>query len=728
VKIWLTSAELAALQLPGLPSSKRSVNALADRERWAETRHARSRAGRGGGLEYRIDLLPLEARLAYMARCGVAAPAEISEAAADQIAAAPDSSAVPSASAERDARLAILAAYDTFQRASQLSKTTGVHLFCDLYNSGGCSLPDYAARIKRVSPRSLVRWLSARQSGDIDMLAVDRGAARRGQGLLDAAEGGALRATAIGLIAHQPHLSADHVRTILIDKFGSAITHQGRAVPMPSVRTLQARLQFWREEHAAELLAITNPDAHKSRARVTGARAHLVTRLNEMWQIDASPVDALCVDGRHTVYVCIDVYSRRIITHVSRTPRADAVALLLRKTLTAWGVPELIKTDNGSDFVARASVRLLSSLGIEVQRSDPYSPEQKGVVERAIGTMQRDLVALLPGFIGHNVTDRRRIEQRRSFAARLGIDDGRAFAVELSGEQLQRDLDAWSTDRYAHRPHGGLSGATPFSVAAAWSLPVRRIQDEAALALLLAPVAGQDGRRTVQKRGIRIEGSYYIAPEILPGETVFVRMDPADMGRAWVFDAEGEKFRGVAICPELAGVDPAAAVMEARAAQRRLIEERTAPIRAEARKIKPRDMVEAVARQAAKQAGKLVELPRRSDSYSTPALTAAADGVRGRKAPTAQPLRPADAALMAGIEADLAAHASVPAAPTNVRKLRTSETPQRRFRRCLDLEAALARGEDIATADAIWLGSYRESSECRTQRGIYAEFGEEALR
>ncbi len=253
----------------------------------------------------------------------------------------------------------------------------------------------------------------------------------------------------------------------------------------------------------------------------------------------------------------------------------------------------------------------------------------------------------------------------------------------------------------------------------------------------------------VGKQGIRIDGSHYIAPEILPGEAVFVRMDPSDMGRAYVFDEQGEAFRAVAICPELAGVDPAAAVAQARAAQKRLLAERTADIRAEARKIKPRDMVEAVARQAALTAGKLVELPRRAQAHTTPALDAAGQAHRGGQAPEAAPLRPEDAARMAAIEADLArprqgapapafagsglgsGEPGKPGAPMqadNIQRLRKTETQQWRFRRWLAIGEAIEAGQEVSTEDAIWFGSYRETGECRGMQKFYADFGEDALR
>jgi len=56
------------------------------------------------------------------------------------------------------------------------------------------------------------------------------------------------------------------------------------------------------------------------------------------------------------------------------------------------------------------------------------------------------------------------------------------------------------------------------------------------------------------------------------------------------------------------------------------------------------------------------------------------------------------------------------------------ETRHQRFRRALALEAELAAGVQIASADALWLGGYQTTSECSAMRGLYDDFGEAALR
>lgn len=697
---WLSTSDLVDLALPGMPATQRGWNDFVEREGWVACKDkVRQRVRRGGGLEYHITLLPPEALAAYAARAigDVALPASVATVAAAEPAA---TRMTLSALESRDARLALIAAADRFARNATLSRNTADRAFCALYNLERLDIePWIRAAVKALAPRTLARWRATSKAAK-SRLGVDRGAARRGKGVLEAAENGEVRKFALALIAHQPHLSADHVREIVADRFP--------ALKMPPIRSVRRFLQGLKKTENVLLTKLTNPDAFKSRYRLSGTNSHPVSRLNELWMIDASPVDALCKDGRHSLYVCIDIFSRRIIIHVSRTPRAEAVALLMRRAILAWGVPERVKTDNGSDFRAKATQRLFAALQIETEAAAPFSPEQKGHVERAIGTLQRDLMPLLPGFIGHSVKDRKIIEERKAFSARLGEDDARAFCVDLTPDELQARCDWWADVRYAQRPHEGLKGATPFAAAAAFPGKLRRIEDVRALDLLLAPVAGKDGLRTVTKTGLKIAGATYLCAVALPGAEVFVRMDPADMGRALVFEPDGETFLGVAICPDLAGVDPVAAVMEAKAAQRALLDEGVKELRAEMRKIKPRDMVDAVARRTAERSGKLVSFPKAADTHSTPALRAAAEAIEPAQAVVAAPL------------------AAPAAAPANVQRL--PETKQQRFRRALALEADLSAGVAVSAADAHWLGGYQAGAEYLAQRAMYEDFGEAALR
>ncbi|MBY6242800.1 DNA-binding protein, partial [Methylosinus sp. Sm6] len=111
---WLSAPELAALALPGMPGTERGWRDYAEREGWLlRTDKVRLRRGRGGGLEYSIDLLPAAALAAYAARAigAVALPAEDAAAAAVE---EQKKQLTLIALDNRDARLTLLAAADRY--------------------------------------------------------------------------------------------------------------------------------------------------------------------------------------------------------------------------------------------------------------------------------------------------------------------------------------------------------------------------------------------------------------------------------------------------------------------------------------------------------------------------------------------------------------------------------------------------------------------------------------
>jgi transposase InsO family protein len=730
VKLWLNPAEIAELALPGLPTTKRNVNLLAEREDWSRfSGLCRPRAGRGGGVEYHVNLLPVAARTAYF---GAHVPVEAAATgAAEALQAAPEPAAgtVRAATLQLDARLAVLGALKAFTRSSGLRQTVAIGHFVDLYNLGRVDLPDWAGKVlPRLSARTVRRWLESAREGETERLAVDKGAARRGQGVLDAAFDGEIKHFALAVHSFNELYTARQIYETVRAEFGARLAAEGLALPVQ--RAFEIRFKAWKQEHAAGLLRMMDPDGFRSKMRTSGSCAHLVPHLNALWQIDASPVDALCVDGRHSIYVCIDIWSRRLCLFVSKTPRSEAVQMLMRKAILAWGVPDAVKTDNGSDFVARATVRLFGKLQIEAIRSDAFSPWQKGVVERNIRTFQTDCARMLEGFVGHSVAHRKTIEGRKAFAARLGQSDSDAFNVTMTGEALQAIVDRWASEIYAHRGHGGIGMVSPFARAAASTRAIRTV-DADALATLLMPAPDAEGIRTVGKSGVRIGGFHYLAPDCLPGDRVFVRLDPHDAGTVWLFDETGDRFIGRALNPERAGVDPAELLAQTRAAQKAAIDAQTAEITRQVKKgVTQRTVLEGRLKDAAAAAGNLVAFPPRSEIHTTPALDAGLEiaAMRRGEAPAAAPLSEAASRVHAQLLAELQDAAPAARRASNVRPLRDHETPQQRYRRWLDLHALLEAGEPISPEQAAFYGGFANSSEKRGLDGLYEEFGEAALR
>ncbi len=457
---WLTLAEIADAGLPGLPRTRRGLAAKAQRSGWADRPgQARTRRGMGGGLEYSIDILPEEARVAWIARH--APPQDMAPA----LTLRENDSLTGRDRDRRDARLWVLNACDAWARANRIKLRAAEPLFTEAYRAGAIEVPDWArAHAPSVSDRQLRRWRKLRETQGDDALGQD-GRAR--PPMLDRALDGRVRLSCLGVLASKPFVTAHHLRAHIRKVFGDELEK------LPSVRTVQYTIAWWERAYRNELLRLRDPDRYRSHVAFRATGTTVAAELNDLWEIDASPADVMLKGKRrHSIYMAIDVWSRRVRVLVSETPRASAVGLLMRKCLLDWGVPNAVKTDNGSDFRAKTTVKLFSALQIETRVSAAYDPSDKGMVERAIGTFQRDL-ATCPGFIGHSVADRKVIESRKAFAQRLGADEAELFQVEMDLPEFQAWCDAWADTIYGTRPHAALGNTSPMLRAAEWAGSVR---------------------------------------------------------------------------------------------------------------------------------------------------------------------------------------------------------------------------------------------------------------
>jgi len=694
MKRWMTIAEIAEAALPGMPGSARGIAKRAAAEGWAKKKTAvRQRSGRGGGLEFSIELLPEEARATLLQR-GVSAGE-----AAPVIPLRREDTLSGAERQRRDARLFVLGAFEQFIQANSLTVGDGAVLFTQAWTANAIHAPGWVSElVPGLSRRTIYAWRAIRRDQGDDALGHD---GRGRPSALDSDQ----QMLVLAHKARQSFLSADQIRDVIADRFGSA----------PAERTVRRHVAALESGHRNTLMAIRDPDGYRSKIEVAATNATFAAGLNDLWQIDASPADVMLRGKRrHSVYLCLDIWSRRVKILVTQTPRAAAVAMLLRKCILDWGVPARVKTDNGSDFVAKASVRLLTALGIEHEISPPYDPKSKGNVERAIGTFQRGL-SMCPGFIGHSVADRKVIESRKAFSKRLGMAEEDVFEVEMDLTEFQGWCDSWSDRIYGQKRHSAIR-TTPMLKAASWSGQIKRLGQPEALDVLLAPVAGGkgDGVRRVTKQGIKIATQYYMTSAAQPGADVLVRMDPVDLGRAIVFALDGETFLGEAICAPLAGLDPVAVAMQVKAAQKAHEKEATAVIRKEMRKIGPRDVMEASLRQADKRAASVTYFERPARQYSTPALDAAAEAAKARSTPVRE----------YSPEEDRRAAAPVVQIPARGARRAPAQDQVGDFRRAVELEQAQRDGQPVAAADAAWLEWYRTHPDYKAGMMIFKQAGQ----
>lgn len=695
----MTLAELADLDLPGLPSSARGMAKRAQSEGWARRDGlCRQRQGKGGGLEYSIELLPEEARADMVAREGAIEIEPVIELEIRE-----DDPLSGAERERRDARLHVLAMFEAFRRGKGLTVRDARVLFPAAWKSGAICAPAWVkSAIPTLSKKAIDSWRAIHRDHGPDALGIDR---RGRPTIIDTAADGQAKVAAIAAIAKNEFLTAEHLCDYLQTRFEGEFS----GVSTRTIQRARARIEA---KDRNLLMKLRDPDGYRSKVKLSGTNSTYAAGLNDLWQLDASPADVMLKGKkRHAVYLAIDIWSRRTMILVTDAPRADAVAALMRKCILAWGVPARVQTDQGSDFTAKATSRLMEALKIEHDICDAFDPAKKGNVERAIKTFQHDL-PVCPGFIGHNVAERKRIESRKAFSRRLGMPDEELFDVDLDLAEFMTWCDTWSETIYAHKTHSALRGTsnTPFLKAASWTGDLRRIAHPAALDVLLAPVAGKDGVRRVTKQGLKINREYYQTVAAWPGDDVFVRMDPADLGRAHVYDLDGETYLGVALCPELAGLDPAEVTMQMKAAQKAHEQEALVEIRKEMRQIGPRDFMEARQTQAEKRAASLTRIDRPGETYTTPALEAAQRAVEDAQ-PDVPAYTPEERAKAT------AAVVQMPARPVQ------RSTPEQRFRRALDLEEQIEKGEAIDADDESWLRGYRLGAEYRGWMKVWEQRG-----
>lgn len=502
-----------------------------------------------------------------------------------------------------------------FAKAQPLRKSASWAPFANAYNAREVPISQAVREAYEViSPRSAQRWVGAYEAQNIGAL-VDRrnGGSLRGKTVFTAVP--LLAAAARKLLIDRPGIRTGQLHELLKTAALDRDTGEQLFTP-PSYDQVRRYQQTWIDNNRELYLQATNPDAWKNSCMVAwGSLSEDVTALNGRWEMDATPADWLLLDTdgkkrRYTVSVIVDIWSRRMLVVVSRTPKTQTHCHALRLALLLWGVPRQIVTDNGQDYQSRHFKQVLAALGIEHLTTHPFSPEEKPHVERAIGTLNHSILELLPNFAGHSVADRKAIEARRSFADRLAkrgelADFSAVCDGAFSGEQLQATINTWIAGVYEQREHGAL-GRSPFAQAASWSGAVARIADERSLDILLAKPAGS-GQRTLQKKGIAIDGTWFIAPELAQIDvgSVLDIYETTDLGRVVVYWRKN--FLCIAQAPERTGVDRQSLAITGRAMQAERLAAEKKRLKAEGKGlISTPELVERHLSDLAAAAGKLV--------------------------------------------------------------------------------------------------------------------------
>jgi transposase InsO family protein len=215
----------------------------------------------------------------------------------------------------------------------------------------GLSLPE-TANLLHLAPRTLRHWYDALGDATLRIHTLGRPTLRSS------------RADRTEVLAVLDELGPATSVATLLDCFP--------AMPRAEVEDLLKRYRrVWRKrhQHAPHCLEWTVPGT--------------------VWAMDFS--DAVQpIDGLHPYLLAVRDLSSgcQLLWSPVRSPSAEEAILALSSLFALYGAPLVLKTDNGSAFIADATREFLFPFGVNLLFSPPRTPRYNGSIEAGIGSLK----------------------------------------------------------------------------------------------------------------------------------------------------------------------------------------------------------------------------------------------------------------------------------------------------------------------------------------------------
>jgi len=253
----------------------------------------------------------------------------------------------------------------------------------------------------------------------------------------------------------------------------------------------------------------------------------------------------------------VDIATRKKVGwSVALAESAFAVLDALRSAVLGSGIPAILYVDNGSGYknelMTDIGTGLMARLGIEMVNSLPYNSQARGVIERLHQTVWVNAAKELPGYIGRDM-------DRQAKQATFKLS--RKALANAGGEAVAMPLMAWDrfvafceekVAEYNNRPHRSLPKvADPetgrrrhMTPNEAWAraeeagFAAHLVTDDEARPLFRPQVL-----RTVRRCEIELFGNRYFNRQLEEFHTEELRIsyDIHDPAHVWVYD-EGGRF------------------------------------------------------------------------------------------------------------------------------------------------------------------------------------------
>lgn len=154
-------------------------------------------------------------------------------------------------------------------------------------------------------------------------------------------------------------------------------------------------------------------------------------KINQVWSIDFMS-DSLWNGRRYRLLNIIDDFNREVLSIEADTSLPTLrVIKVLDKLIFSRGIPEMIRVDNGPEFISNRLDAWCKDHKIQLVFIQPGKPMQNGYIERLNGSLRRELL--------------------------------NAYVFRTINE-VRLQVDQWKNDYNYYRPHESLNNKTPIQM------------------------------------------------------------------------------------------------------------------------------------------------------------------------------------------------------------------------------------------------------------------------
>ncbi len=536
-------AELAALKLPGFPSTKKGWIDFVSRQKWQK----QERVGRGGGFKYQLPSRVLATIKEHAVQALVkAAPIEQLQADTDITV----STSVKPAELKdwqrqiAEARAAICGEVRRLADAGGTERA--IRTVIDLAASGSLAphlqrlVPVANAKVgtsRALSRGTLYRWLNDSQHGWANLAPKSR--------------------ESLDVPAWAPHLLKLYQQP---QKPSLLYCIERLPAVLPPGITLPS--YYAANRFLKKMSRVDMQRGRMGSREIKNIRPFVRRDSSEMWPTDAYTADGHTFDGevahpahgkafRPEITTVLDIASRRAVGWSAGLAESTwAVLDALRNACEFGGIPSIFYVDNGSGYrnaaMSDEANGFMERLSITLTHSLPYNSQARGIIERSHQTIWVRGAKSLPTYMGAAMD--REAKQNVYKLTRADIKTSGTSRLLMPW----KDFLSWcqqQIDEYNDRPHRALPKVRGDDGKLCHQTPNEAWAQAVAEGCELVPVEPHEAAdlfrpykdAKVSRGEIRLFGNLYFDRALEPYHSDVVRVgyDIHDASRVWVRDQAG---------------------------------------------------------------------------------------------------------------------------------------------------------------------------------------------